>query len=75
MRLRACSTTTIVPPAARATLGLDCEGPTMRHVKGTNETGVPFDSVIALEIVDPGPDGIDRSRTRVWVDGVLAFES
>jgi phage tail-like protein len=38
------------------------------------ETGVPVDSVVALELVDPGPDGVDRAATRVWVDDVLAFD-
>jgi len=41
---------------------------------GPGEMGVPLDWFIALEIVDPGPDGIDRPVTRVLVDGVLAFE-
>ena len=36
--------------------------------------GVPLEWFIALEILDPGPDGIDRAETRVLVDGVLAFE-
>ncbi|QRK08576.1 phage tail protein [Archangium violaceum] len=38
------------------------------------ELDVPLDTAVGLELVDPGPDGIDRSATRVWVDGVLAFE-
>lgn len=41
---------------------------------GPEEAGVPLDSAVALELVDPGPEGIDRGATRVWVDGVLAFE-
>ena len=41
---------------------------------GPDELGVPIDSTVALELVDPGPDGIDRGETRVWVDDVLAFE-
>lgn len=41
---------------------------------GPGETGVPLEWFIALEILDPGPDGIDRDETRVLVDGVLAFE-
>ncbi len=40
---------------------------------GPNETGVLLESAIALEVVDPGTDGIDRMATRVWVDGALAF--
>ncbi len=38
------------------------------------EVGVPVDSTLALELVDPGPDGIDQAATRIWVDGVLAFD-
>ena len=38
------------------------------------EVGVPFDSPLALELVDPGAAGIDTSATRIWVDGVLAFD-
>ena len=38
------------------------------------EVGVPIDSPLALELVDPGAGGIDRSATRIWVDGVLAFD-
>lgn len=41
---------------------------------GPGEIGVPLEWFIALEILDPGPDGIDRAETRVLVDGVLAFE-
>jgi len=38
------------------------------------EVQVPIDTNIAIEIVDVGSDGIDRSATRVYVNGVLAFE-
>jgi len=38
------------------------------------ETGVPIDATFALELVDTGADGVDRSSVRIWVDGVLAFE-
>lgn len=38
------------------------------------ETGVPIDAALALELVDTGPDGVDRATARVWVDDVLAFE-
>jgi phage tail-like protein len=38
------------------------------------ETGVPLATGIILELVDPGPDGVDRATTRVWVDGILAFD-
>jgi phage tail-like protein len=38
------------------------------------EPGVPLASVISLELLDPGADGVDRGATRVWVDGVPAFD-
>ncbi|MFH0899100.1 MAG: phage tail protein [Pseudomonadota bacterium] len=38
------------------------------------ETSVPIDSQVALELMDPGSDGIDRAATRIWVDGILAFD-
>ncbi|GAB4212498.1 MAG: hypothetical protein OHK0013_35340 [Sandaracinaceae bacterium] len=41
---------------------------------GPDEADVPIDTAVALEVVDPGPDGVDRGATRVWVDGALAFE-
>jgi len=41
---------------------------------GPGEIGVLLESAIALEIIDPGTDGIDRVGTRVWVDGELAFD-
>ncbi|MCA9558187.1 MAG: Ig-like domain-containing protein, partial [Myxococcales bacterium] len=41
---------------------------------GPGEVGVPLDWPIALEVLDPGADGIDRAATQVWVDGVLAFD-
>jgi phage tail-like protein len=41
---------------------------------GPGEIGVPVEWPIALEVLDPGPDGIDRAATRVWVDGELAFD-
>ena len=40
---------------------------------GPDELAVPIDASVALELVDPGADGIDRAATRVWVDGALAF--
>ena len=40
---------------------------------GPDELAVPIDASVALELVDPGPDGIDRAATRVWVDGAPAF--
>jgi phage tail-like protein len=41
---------------------------------GPDETEVPLDSTVALEIVDSGSAGVDRDQTHIWVDGVLAFE-
>ena len=38
------------------------------------ESGVPIDATLALELVDTGPDGVERSTARVWIDGVLAFD-
>src|SRR5690606_30890094 len=40
---------------------------------GPGEIGVPLEWFIALDIVDPGPDDIDRAVTRVYVAAVLAF--
>ncbi|MFH0899447.1 MAG: Ig-like domain-containing protein, partial [Pseudomonadota bacterium] len=39
-----------------------------------DESNVPIDSKVALELVDPGSDSIDRAATRIWVDGMLAFD-
>ena len=39
------------------------------------ETGVPLDWLVALEVVDVRPEGMDLAATRVWVDGVLAFDA
>lgn len=39
-----------------------------------DEVGVPLDSTIALEIIDVGSDGVDAAWSRVWIDGVLAYE-
>lgn len=41
---------------------------------GPDETGVLLESAIALEVLDTGTDGIDRGATKVWIDGVLAFD-
>jgi len=41
---------------------------------GPGEVGVPLEWPVALEVLDPGADGIDRAATQVWVDGVLAFD-
>ncbi len=38
------------------------------------QTNVPIDTNIALEITDVGSDGIDESKTKVWVAGSLAFD-
>jgi len=40
---------------------------------GPGEIDVQLELPVALEIVDPGPDGFDPLATRVWLDGVLAF--
>jgi len=39
-----------------------------------SEVLVPVGTQIAIEIVDVGPDGVDRAATRAYVGGVLAFE-
>src|SRR5690606_31178657 len=38
------------------------------------ETGVPVEATLALELIDTGPDGVNRASVHVWVDGVLAFD-
>jgi phage tail-like protein len=38
------------------------------------EKTVPLRTAVALEVIDPGADGVDRAATKVWVDGVLAFD-
>lgn len=38
------------------------------------ETQVPLATLVALDITDVGPDGIDTAATRVFVAGVLAFD-
>ncbi|WP_338869440.1 phage tail protein [Myxococcus stipitatus] len=45
----------------------------LNRAPGPGEENVPVDSVLELELVDVGADGIARAATRVWVDGVLAF--
>ncbi len=39
-----------------------------------DESQVPVDTAIGLEIVDVGLDGIDRGTTDVFINGVLAFD-
>ncbi|NVJ27621.1 phage tail protein [Myxococcus sp. AM011] len=46
----------------------------LNRAPGPGEEDVPVDSVLELELVDVGVDGIARASTRVWVGGVLAFE-
>ena len=41
---------------------------------GPGETGVPLEWFVALEVLDPGPDGVDRAATRVWMDSILVFD-
>ena len=38
------------------------------------EVEVPLDAVIALDVTDVGPAGIDTAGTKVFVAGVLAFD-
>ncbi|RKH04356.1 phage tail protein [Corallococcus carmarthensis] len=46
----------------------------LNRAPGPGEEDVSVDSVLELELVDVGVDGIARAATRVWVGGVLAFE-
>ncbi|NVJ08785.1 phage tail protein [Myxococcus sp. AM001] len=46
----------------------------LNRAPGPGEEDVLVDSVLELELVDVGADGIARAATRVWVDGLLAFE-
>jgi len=41
---------------------------------GPDETAVPIDSTVALELVDTGPSGVDRAATRVWLSELLVFD-
>ncbi|GAC1525261.1 MAG: hypothetical protein NVS3B10_24260 [Polyangiales bacterium] len=41
---------------------------------GPDEHDVPLASTVALEVIDPGVEGVDRKATKVWVDGALAFD-
>jgi phage tail-like protein len=41
---------------------------------GPDEAEVPLTTAVALEIIDPGPEGVDRGATRIWIDGALAFD-
>jgi phage tail-like protein len=41
---------------------------------GPGEKGVPLRTTVALEVIDPGADGVDRTATKVWIDGVVAFD-
>lgn len=38
------------------------------------DSGVPIDALIAFDITDVGPHGIDAAATQVYVLGVLAFD-
>ncbi len=40
---------------------------------GPDETGVPINSTVELELVDSGYSGIDLSKTQIWVAGALAY--
>jgi len=35
---------------------------------------VPIDSTVALELVDVGPSGVDRTATQVWLGELLVFD-
>jgi phage tail-like protein len=39
-----------------------------------DETGVPLSTSVALDVIDPGSDGVDRAATRIWINGVPAFD-
>ena len=39
-----------------------------------DEVDVPISSTLALELIDSGTAGIDAAATRVWIDGVVAFD-
>lgn len=39
------------------------------------EVDVPADTLVSLEIMDSGPDGIDLSATQIWIDDRLAFDA
>ncbi|MCP4678754.1 MAG: phage tail protein [Deltaproteobacteria bacterium] len=41
---------------------------------GPDETNVAINWPISLRVFDPGPDGIDKAATRIWVNDVLAFD-
>lgn len=41
---------------------------------GPGEVDVALATGVSLELIDPGSDGIDLLATRVWVNGVLAFD-
>lgn len=40
---------------------------------GPSETDVPYDALIALDIVDTGNVGVDLTKTKVWINGGLAY--
>ncbi len=46
----------------------------INRAPGPDETDVPINATVALELADSGPAGIDPTATRVWIDGVLAFD-
>lgn len=41
---------------------------------GPNEIGVPVHWPVALELIDVGNFGLNRSATRIWIKGELAFD-
>jgi phage tail-like protein len=46
----------------------------LNHDPEPNETNVPLDSHIAVDIADDSATGVDAAATQVFVDGVLAFD-
>lgn len=40
---------------------------------GPAETDVPYDGLIALDVVDTGNVGVDLTKTKVWINGALAY--
>jgi len=39
-----------------------------------SEVNVSLESLIALEVLDPGSAGVNRTLTKIWVAGTLAFD-
>lgn len=39
------------------------------------ETGVPSDTFVALDIIDTAGVGVDLTKTKVWINGELAYDN